>query len=70
MPTGSGKSTLFRHLYNILHEIRTCSVLDEDPAWLVDDSSVEKMGTLMHENSGRLLGLYDKLAAFLSQVKL
>ena len=70
MPTGSGKSTLFHHLYNILHEIRTCGVLDEDPAWLVDDSSFEKMGALMHENSGRLLGLYDELAAVLSQIKL
>ncbi len=71
MPTGSGKSTLFRHLYNMLEDIRKdCGVLDEDPSWLVDDSSFEKMGALMHENSGRLLGLYDELAAFLSQIKL
>ena len=49
---------------------KSCGVLGEDPAWLVDDSSLKKMGALMHENLERLLGLYDELAAFLSQIKL
>lgn len=71
MPTGSGKSTLFRHLIDLLRETRKeCGLFDNDPAWLVDDASFEKMGSLMHENRGRLLGLYDELAAFLSQVRL
>lgn len=71
MPTGSGKSTLFRHLYKILKEVRNISgVGDDDPSWVVDDASFEKMGVLMFENSARLLGLYDELSAFLSQINL
>ena len=66
MPTGSGKSTLFRHLFTILEEVRCrCGITDADPTWLVDDASFEEMGALMYENSARLLGLYDELAAFL-----
>ena len=37
---------------------------------MFDDASFEKMGALMSENSGRLLGLYDKLSAFLAQINL
>ena len=71
MPTGNGKSTLFRHLFTVLKEVRCrCGVTDADPTWLVDDASFEKMGALMYENSARLLDLYDELAAFLSQIKL
>ena len=70
MPTGSGKSTLFRHLFTILQEVRhKCGISELDPTWLihVDDASFEKMGALMYENSARLLGLYDELAG---QIKL
>ena len=71
MPTGSGKSTLFRHLFTILEEVRhKCGISELDPTWLVDDASFEKMGAFMYENSARLLGLYDELAPFLSQIKL
>lgn len=32
MPTGSGKSTLFRHLYSLLHGVRSkCGLIDSDP---------------------------------------
>ena len=66
MPTGSGKSTLFCHLFMILEEVHhKCGISELDPTWLVDDASFEKMGALMYENSARLLGLYDELAAFL-----
>ena len=51
MPTGSGKSTLFRHLYSLLEKVRQLCDLDEqNPAWVVDDASFEKMGALMNEN--------------------
>ena len=71
MPTGSGKSTFFRHLYNLLCEVRgLCGIGDEDPAWVLDDATFEKMGALMNENSGRLLGFYDELSAFLTQINL
>ena len=45
MPTGSGKSTLFRHIYSILINVRTnCNIKDDDPSWVFDDASFEKMG--------------------------
>ena len=69
MPTGSGESTLFLHLYSIVRDIRMESYLEEDaPTWLVDDAIIEKMGALMSQNDGRLLGLYDELSAFLTQI--
>ena len=34
---------------------------DSDPAWLLQDATFEKMGVLMSENNGRLLGMYDEL---------
>lgn len=71
VPTASGKSTHFRHLINLLEEVRCrCCVMEEEPPWLVDDTTFEKLGSLMHENSARLLGLYDKLTAFLRQIRL
>ena len=71
MPTGSGKSTLFRHLYSLLQMVRSkCKVTDNDPSWTFDDASFEKMGALMNENSGRLLGFYDEMSAFLTQINL
>jgi hypothetical protein len=36
----------------------------------MDDASFEKMGALMQENSSRLLGFYDELSAFLTQINL
>lgn len=65
MPTGSGKSTIFRHLYSLIRAVRTkCGVHDEDPSWIFDDASFEKMGALMHENHSRLLGIYDEMLHF------
>ena len=43
---------------------------DADPAWLLQDATFEKMGALMAENGGRLLGMYDELSAFLTKMKL
>lgn len=62
-PTGSGKSTRFHHLINLLKEVRCgCWVMEEEPPWLVDDATFEKLGSLMHENSAWLQGLYDNTA--------
>ena len=67
MPTGSGKSTLFRHFFAIMQAMREqCSLAKDDPVWLVDDATF--MGVLMSENDGWLLGLYDELSAFLTQI--
>ena len=71
MPTGSGKSTLFRHLYGLLQRVRDlCHVHDDDPVWVVGDATFEKMGALMNDNSTRLLGIYDELTTFLGQLNI
>lgn len=44
MPTGSGKLSLFRHLFSILQNVRhKCNVTDDDPSWMFDNASFEKM---------------------------
>ena len=71
MPTGSGKSTLFRHLYTLLMEVQqSAGIPSDDPAWILDDTTFEKMGALMCDNSSRILGFYDELSAFLTQINL
>ena len=65
MPTGSRKSTLFRHLYSLVRDMRTmCGLTDNHSPWVFDDASLEKKGALMKENSCRLLGFYDEFSAF------
>ena len=44
-----------------------CGVTDEEPTWVFDDATFEKM---MRENSCRLLGFYDEMSAFLTQINL
>ena len=71
MPTGSTKSALYQYLYNIIVQVREkCKVGPHGPAWFVGDATCEKMGDLMAANGGRLLGLYDELSTFLSQLNL
>ena len=71
MPTGSTKSALFQYLRSILIRTRgKCRYTSRDPAWLVGDATCEKMGDLMAANGGRLFGLYDELATFLTQLNL
>ena len=40
------------------------------PSWMLQDATFEKMGVMMHENNGRLLGLFDELSAFLTKIRL
>lgn len=69
MPTGSGKTPLYGFLNNLIEKVRTCSgVEDNDPGWRVDDASFEKLGAMMSENHCKLLGLYDELSTFLTQI--
>jgi len=71
MPTGSTKSALYQYLHGIITQVRTaCGYASRDPAWLLGDASCEKMGDLMAANGGRLLGLYDELSTFLTQLNL
>jgi len=41
-----------------------------DPVWFVGDATCEKMGDMMASNGGCLLGLYDELCTFLTQLNL
>ena len=69
MPTGSGKSALCKFLKSLVSNARAgCGLTDLDPSWCLDDQSFEKMGSLMAENHCKILGLYDELAMFLSQI--
>ena len=71
MPTGSTKSALYQYLHDIIIRVRgKCSYTSRDPEWLVGDATCEKMGDLMAANGGRLLGLYDELTTFLTQLNL
>ena len=69
MPTGSGKSSLCKYLRKLVEDARSNSGLEENtPSWFLDDQSFEKMGALMSDNNWKLLGLYDELPMFLSQI--
>ena len=69
MPTGSGKTALCKLLKDLIDKTRMrCGLTLADPSWCLDDQSFEKMGSLMADNHGKLIGLYDDLAMFLSQI--
>ena len=53
MPTGSTKSSLYQYLRNLITQVRRmCGYGTRDPAWLLDDTTCEKMGDLMAANGG------------------
>ena len=69
MPTGSGKSSLCKYLRKLVEDARSHNGTgDSEPSWFLDDQSFEKMSALMCDNSWKLLGLYDELPMFLSQI--
>ena len=69
MRTGSGKSALCKFLKSLVEKARArCGLSMADLSWFLDDQSFEKMGSLMSDNNGKLIGLYDELAMFLSQM--
>ena len=45
-----------------------CGLGDSDCVWLLDDQSFQKMGESMYQNHSKLLGLYDELSTFLTQI--
>ena len=73
MPTGTGKSSLCKFLRTLVVEAEKLCRDHEDAftmSWMMDDQSFEKMGDIMHKNHWKLLGLYDELSMFLSQVNI
>jgi hypothetical protein len=71
MPTGSSKSSLYKFLHAVITKVKKeYGCTSRDPSWLLGDATCEKMGDLMALNGGRLLGLYDELSTFLTQLNL
>lgn len=68
MPTRMGKSSLCKYLRKLVREVQEQCGVDSTLSWLGDDQSFEKLGELMFVNQWKLLGLYDELPMFLSQV--
>lgn len=69
MPTGMGKSSLCKYLRKLITKARRQRGMDDSsPSWLLDDQSFEKMGESMQQNHAKLLGLYDELSTFLTQI--
>lgn len=68
MPTGSGKTPLFSFLTDLLDKVRSRCALDDSIPWTVDDATIEKMGSMMAKNGNKLLGIYDELSTFLTQI--
>ena len=69
MPTGSGKSPLYKYLLGLLRKTHAKVGL-EQAQWLLEEATFEKMGAMMAANSSKLLGLYDELSSFLTQINL
>ena len=67
-PTGSGKSSFCEYLKKLVDTAHSnCGLDDFSPSWYLDDQSFEKMGA-MSDNHCKLLGLYNELTMFLSQI--
>ena len=70
MPTGCAKSSLYSYLHKLVNKAWKKSVPDNGPLWCLGDQSFKKLGELMQENKGKILGLYDELPTFLSQINI
>lgn len=70
MPTGSGKTPLYKYLFKLLEKARRKCKADWGPSWLLEEATFEKMGAMMAEKHSKLLGLYDELSTFLTQINL
>ena len=62
------QSPLCRYITKLLQEIR--QMTGDSASWQVEDATFEKMGELMSCNGGRILGMYDELTTFLTQINL
>ena len=77
MLTGAGKSTLFKFLKGILCTVRR-KIEDKEQMngngkvadWVTEEASMEKMGAMMCDNSSKIIGIYDELTHFLTQINI
>lgn len=55
----------------VIQQVRKFVAIPENaPSWHLDVATFEKMGALMDDNNGKLLGIYDELTTFLTQINL
>ena len=61
-----------KYLVEIIKKVHQKLVDEEvEPKdWLLSDETFEKMGEIMPQNDGKMVGLYDELTNWLSQVNL
>lgn len=69
MPTGNGKSPLYKYFLGLVRKTKA-KMSKEDSSWLLEEATFEKMGAMMSENDWKLLGMYDELSSFLTQINL
>ena len=67
---GSVTRNEIEYYLSLLSPLLPLPLQGSEPEWLLQDATFEKMGALMCENGGRLLGMYDELSAFLTKMKL
>ena len=60
------ESPLYGYIDSLLCSIKEKS--GSSPCWQVGDATFEKMAEIMHCNLGRILGMYDELTTFLTQI--
>ena len=68
MPTGAGKSPLCSYIHDVLYEVK--QKVADSLCWEVGDATFEIMGELIHRNSWRIMGIYDELTTFLTQLNI
>ena len=68
MPPGSTKSPLCNYLRELVNKAQNKAAQCTGSLWMLGDQSFEKLGELMSDNQWKILGLYDELPAFLSQI--
>lgn len=63
---------MYKYLIDIVKNVRKEMENRSLPIkeWLLSDQTFEKLGELMAESDGKILGLYDELTNWLSQVNL
>ena len=70
MPTGCGKFSLYKYLHRLVNDTHIQCGQDGEESWLLNDQSFEKLGEMIQRNYGKLLGWYDELPMFISQLNI
>ena len=61
---------LYKYMPKLLEKATKMCKVDKGPSWLLEEATFENMRAVMAENRSKLLGLYDELSTFLTQINL